>query len=59
MSENTTMTLKTGEHFSLNQTAKDSPLEGLAIFVRNNGDNVIKVSTEGNNILITVEKATE
>lgn len=59
MNETKTMVLEFGEHFSLNQTNKDSLLEGLSLFVRNNGDNLVKVSTDGENILITVEKKTK
>lgn len=56
MSETKTMHLGTGDHFSLQQTGTNSLLEGLSVFVRNNGEHTVLVSTDGSNILITVEK---
>lgn len=54
--ESKTMTLATGDHFTLNETSKESALNGLSIFVRNNGNNIITVSTDGTSILISSEK---
>lgn len=56
LDKDTEMTLDTGDHFTLNDTTPGSLFSGLNIFVRNNGINLVKVSTDGSNILITVEK---
>lgn len=51
------MTLKQGEHFTLNQQEPDSPFKGLGLFVRNNGDKIIEVSIENNKIVIEIKDA--
>lgn len=57
--ESKTMILNTGDYFTLNDSPKESLFNGLSIFVRNNGSNVITVSTDGTSILISVEKETK
>lgn len=55
--ETKTMSLTTGDSFTLNEEDSKSLFKGVNLFLRNNGDNTVKVSTDGVNILITVEKS--
>ena len=55
--ETKTMTLEFGEHFSLTDDNNENSLfKGLNIYVRNNGSRLVKVTTDGESILISVEK---
>lgn len=53
------MTLKQGEHFSIRGEAykKDELFHGVNIFVKNNGDNIVKAACDGESIIITIEKS--
>lgn len=52
------MTLNHSDYFSIRgeEYPKDSLFHGLNIFVRNNGIRQVKVSTDGESILISVQK---
>lgn len=54
---NKTMTLLNNDYFSLDVQEKDSLLKGVNIYLKNNGDNIVKVTSDENSILIVVEKS--
>lgn len=54
--EEKTITLNSGEYLSMNEESKDSMFKGVNLFLRNNGDNVVKVVSDTDSLLITVEK---
>lgn len=56
MSDKKEMTLVGNEYFKLDVQDPKSSFHGLNIFVRNNGNNIVKVEANENTILISVEK---
>ena len=52
------MTLNPHDYFAIRGETypKDSLFHGLNLFVRNNGRRIVKVSTDGESILISVQK---
>jgi hypothetical protein len=51
------MTLNTSDYFSLNIKEGDSLFKDISVFVRNNGDKVVKVSFNENTITLKVVKS--
>lgn len=51
-----TMTLDTNEWFTLKEESDKSNFKNVNIFVKNNGDNLVKVVSDVSSILITIKK---
>lgn len=56
MSDKTEMTLAGNEYFKLDEQDPNSLFYGLSVFVRNNGNNIVKVASSHGSILISIEK---
>lgn len=54
--DKTEMTLNSGDWFTLKEENPASLFKGVNIFVRNNGNNIVKVSSDSDSILISIEK---
>lgn len=50
------MTLETGDWFTLKEEDPKSMFKDVNVFVRNNGSNIVKVVSDANSILLTIEK---
>jgi len=55
LNDKTEMTLNSGDWFTLKEEDPRSNFKGVNLFLKNTGKNVVKVSTDGSSILITVE----
>lgn len=54
--EDKTMSLENGDWFTLKEESDKSNFKGVNIFVKNTGNNLVKVVSDINSILITIEK---